>query len=134
MAELKYIETKNDTMYGLYVDFDEEHEIKQFGKKVWFDGLKIYDFDLKVGDSLTIQNYDGSIEKYLIDSIQTKFIYGKTRTVQYASSFVIMKVLVLKIIVNFPNFFSIKVSRSLASIPQEHYKFIKFEDEIENLN
>ena len=130
MAELKYIETKNDTMYGLYVDFDEEHEIKQFGKKVWFDGVKIYDFDLKVGDSLTIQNYDGSIEKYLIDSIQTKFIYGKTRSVQYASSFVIMEGVGTENHLNPNSFFFNQFEATIIADPSRMLQFLKYEDEL----
>ncbi len=129
MADLQYTETKNDTLYGVFIDQSKRHEVKQFGKKVWFDGLKIYDFDLKVGDSLTIQNYDDSIEKYLIDSIQTKFIYGKTRTVQYASSFVIMEGVGTENHLNPNSFFFNQFEATIIADPSRMLQYLKYEDE-----
>ncbi len=130
MAELKYIETKNDTMYGLYVDFDEEHEIKQFGKKVWFDGLKIYDFDLNVGDSLTIQNNNNSPDRYLIDSIQTKFIYGKTRIVQYAEDFVIIEGIGTSRNLSHNSFFFNQFELFYIADPARMLQYLKYDNEL----
>ena len=130
MAELKYIETKNDTLYGVFIDQSNQHEVKQFGKKVWFDGLKIYDFDLNVGDSLIIQNYNGSIDKYLIDSIQTKFIYGKTRTVQFAANFMTIEGIGTALRNEPTRFYFNQVELSVIADPARMLQFLKYEDEL----
>ena len=133
MAELQYTETKNDTLYGVFIDQSKRHEVKQVGKKVWFDGLKIYDFDLKVGDSLTIRDYDGYAGKYLLDSIQTKFIYGKNRTLQFTDIYVLVEGIGTAFHYDgkFYKFHFDQGELFIIADPTRTLKFIKFEDDIE---
>ena len=53
--------------------------LSQYGRQVWFEGYKWYDFDLKVGDTLFWSEYS----EMVIDSLKTIDIFDKNRSVQF---------------------------------------------------
>ena len=53
--------------------------LSQYGRQVWFEGYKWFDFDLKVGDTLFWSEYS----EMVIDSLKTIDIFDKNRRVQF---------------------------------------------------
>lgn len=88
VVELSFKFSTNDTIIGTYAFFNDKQEVKQLGNSTWVNGIKYYDFDLKVGDTITLYNYTNEIyRKDRIDSIATLFIKGKMRKVQFTTDF-----------------------------------------------
>ncbi len=75
--QLQDVILEGDTMKAKYYGID----VLQFGKEVWVDSEKRYDFALKPDDSLTWQDFTVKI-----DSVQTRLLFDKNRVVQYCHS------------------------------------------------
>lgn len=75
----------NDTMKAEYVKQDVRVQVAQFGKEVWIDGKKAYDFGLQPGQNIELQYLNDEYVVATIDSVKILPVFGKSRTVQYAT-------------------------------------------------
>lgn len=78
-------EETQDTFLGTFNTYFGKLIVKQYGKKVWFNDILNYDFELSQGDTIRIRYDFGDIEKYQIDSTNVEYIFGRDRIVQFIS-------------------------------------------------